>query len=276
MSGRYLWRARAVACYRVLRAGVREKQEEEARQQQKEKRHKFHRASTSTLTLELLHPKPASASGVGLTAGGPQLAPVLPTFASRLMSKRLSATLQEAEEDRCYVVIPALQLHRLSQLPLASFFALCRLRQLSFDVAARMGLCFLLYGSMAGGRVGVMGVGGGRSQGLSRLDDLLRLLDEEWQGARGVAGGRNVESAADGVGGAEGGEETLRDVLRLVKSVGLLLSSESRAEQAAGHSRFPSLATGRLSAGATARPAAGDAAAEEQRPQQAMPRTPSS
>ena len=270
MSGRYLWRARAAACYRVLRAGVREKQEEEARLQQKEKRHKFHRASTSSSTLDqLLHPsRPASA------AANPQLAPVLPTFASRLLSKRLSATLQEAEEERCYVVIPALQLQRLSQLPLASFFALCRLRQLSFDVAARAGLCFLLYGSLAGGRVGVMGVGGGRGQGLSRLDELLRLLDDEWKGARGVAGGRNVESAADGVGGAEGGEETLRDVLRLVKSVGQLLASESRAEQAAaGHSRFPSLATGRLSAGATAGSAAGDAGPEQQQPQQALART---
>ena len=213
MAGRYLWRSRPFAVYRALRAGVKEQRDEEVKQQRADNKKRFHRASTSSIE-QLIHGPPHE---------GP--ASSTSTFASRLMSKQLASSLASQEEDRHYCVLPLLHLHLLAELPLASFFAMCRLRQLSFDVSERRGLCFLLYGGMGAGRVGMLGVGGARWEGCRRLEEVLKLMDDESN-----ANALNVyDDASEGHG--------LMNVLRTVRAVGQSL--KEGVDVASGTTRFP-------------------------------------
>ena len=216
MAGRYLWRGRPFAVYKALRAGVKEQRDEEVKQRRTDNKKRFHRASTSSIEQLIDGGTPAAATS---------------TFASRLMSKQLVLNLAAQEEDRHYCVLPLLHLRVLAELPLASFFAMCRLRQLSFDVGERRGLCFLLYGGMSAGRVGMLGVGGARWEGCKRLEEVLKLMDDE-SNANAVS---VYEDANDG--------HVLMDVLRTVRAVGQSL--KEGVDVAISTSRFPPVANSR-------------------------------
>jgi len=219
MSGRYLWRSRPFAVYKALRAGVKEQRDEEVKQQRADNKKRFHRASTSNVD-QLIH---------GPAHEGPSA--TTSTFASRLLSKQLVNSLAAQEEDRHYCVLPLLHLRLLAELPLASFFAMCRLRQLSFDVSERRGLCFLLYGGMGAGRVGMLGVGGARWEGCKRLEEVLKLMDDE--------SNANALSVYDDAN--EG--HLLMDVLRTVRAVGQSL--KEGVDVAICTTRFPPVANAR-------------------------------
>ena len=219
MSGRYLWRSRPFAVYKALRAGVKEQRDEEMKQQRADNKKRFHRASTSS--IEQLINGPAHEVASASTS----------TFASRLMSKQLVSSLAAQEEDRHYCVLPLLHLRVLAELPLGSFFAMCRLRQLSFDVGERRGLCFLLYGGMGAGRVGMLGVGGARWEGCKRLEEVLKLMDDE-SNANALS---VYEDANEG--------HLLMDVLRTVRAVGQNLG----VDVAISSTRFPPVANARQS-----------------------------
>lgn len=222
MAGRYLWRSRPFAVYKALRAGVKEQRDEEVKQKRAENKKRFHRASTSSIE-QLIH---------GPSHDSPAAAPATSTFASRLMSKQLVSSLAAQEEDRHYCVLPLLHLRVLAELPLASFFAMCRLRQLSFDVGERRGLCFLLYGGMGAGRVGMLGVGGARWEGCKRLEEVLKLMDDE--------SNANALSVYDE--SSEG--HALMDVLRTVRAVGQGLK-EGVDVAISTTTRFPPVANAR-------------------------------
>ena len=232
MQGRYQWRSRPFATYRTLKPSVKEAREEEARAMKKEHKTKFHRASTSNVDQLLLRPnaqpQPQAQAVVGLaTPMAPT--PTLPTFAARLLTRNLQTSLQEAEEERFFTALPLLQLQPLSTLPLSSFFGMCRLKGVSFDVSERVGLCFMLYGRMAVGRLGVVGVGLGREDGVKRVEAVLRLMEEEWKG-QDVVG-----DASDGWSSGE--VAALRDIIRAVKVVGQAMQGRGVVTV----SRFPSI-----------------------------------
>ena len=202
MQGRYLWRGRLTPSYRVMRPGVKEAREEEQRLLKLEKRKKFHRTTPASIDQ---HTRPTTQPNP--TTGAPLPPPIL---------GRLTRPLPQAEgeEERFYALLPMLQLQPLSTLPLSSFFALCRVKQLSFDVGERKGLCFLLYGSMGAGRLGVLGVGEAREEAARRVEAVLRLMEEEWKG-RSVVGDADVDPAY-----TNGEVAELRNVMRAVKTVG--------------------------------------------------------
>ena len=245
MQGRYQWRSRAFPSYRIVRREVKEAREEEVRAMKRENKQKFHRASTSNVDQLLLHTRPitqpaptattTTAHSARVLAAPLASPPTLPTFAARLLTRNLQSSLAEAEEERFFTALPLLQLQPLSTLPLSSFFGLCRLKGVSFDVSERVGLCFMLYGRMVVGRLGVVGVGMGREEGVKRVEAVLRLMEEEWKG-------QDVVGEAS-EGWTSGEVATLRHIVKAVKAVGQLMQGRAAT---ATVSRFPAIKRGAL------------------------------
>ena len=226
MQGRYLWRSRPLAVYRVLKPGVREARKEEQKALKLENKKKFHRASTSSNIDHLAHARPPTSQPTPAAPAAPVA--VLPAFAARALSRALSTSLGEAEEERFYAALPLLRLQPLSKVPLSSFFALCRLHQASFDVGERRGLCFMLYGSMTTGRLGLLGVDASREDGVRRVQGVLRLMEAEW--------GKGLDGAGDSEAESGGQSAALRDVLKTVSCVGHAMHA-----RAGSSSRFPAI-----------------------------------
>jgi len=91
---------------------------------------------------------------------------------------------------RCYVVHEYIYHPNLSTMQYSAFFNLCRLQGVSFDLRERLGTCFILVDSLAGGVLGLM------SAGQSHYD-ALRLMSQTFEFIQEQVGTRSVQGEFD-------------------------------------------------------------------------------
>lgn len=83
------------------------------------------------------------------------------------------------DEERYYCCINYVYQPTLATLPFGSFFDLCRLRGVSFDLRARHGTAFMMMDSLASGTLGVLTCGVTPVHALRSLGDALQFLEEQ-------------------------------------------------------------------------------------------------
>jgi hypothetical protein len=94
-------------------------------------------------------------------------------------SKAGRSNIPEHWKGRCYAAVDELFHPNLSSLQYNAFFSLCRLKGISFDLKERLGAAFLLSDSLAGGLIGLMGVGGTPAQALKTLQNTLTFIESQ-------------------------------------------------------------------------------------------------
>jgi hypothetical protein len=82
-----------------------------------------------------------------------------PTLPALRGGSKGSATAPVSESERFYSCVPYLYQPHLATLQFGSFFQLCRLRHIAFDVRATTGTAFVLMDSLASGSMGILSVG---------------------------------------------------------------------------------------------------------------------
>lgn len=91
------------------------------------------------------------------------------------------ASAQDASEklklgSRCYAVLSCVEDPGFSSLDLKTFFALCRLHGLSFDLKDQQGVVFSLFDTLASGCLGMTGVGATRHNAVEKLQAVTAFL----------------------------------------------------------------------------------------------------
>jgi hypothetical protein len=83
------------------------------------------------------------------------------------------------EEERCYTVVNYIYQPNLATLQFSSFFNMCRLKGVAFDLRAKEGVAFMMMDSLASGTLGMQCVGRDQASSLQGMEQALSFLQEE-------------------------------------------------------------------------------------------------
>ncbi|KAL4463088.1 hypothetical protein ABPG74_007089 [Tetrahymena malaccensis] len=100
-------------------------------------------------------------------------------------------------ETRSFVYFPYVQHSGLEQLQYKTFFHLCRIESVSFDLEKRMGSTFILLDSLQSSLVGIMAVAENQLLGLKYLNDTLKFLQKHLGNINDKFNGFNKEGRTD-------------------------------------------------------------------------------
>lgn len=117
-------------------------------------------SSTASPSARMFGSGSASASREHSRPTSGQNTPKLPGIdGGSRRSASMSGTINGREELRYYSTVPYLYQPHLATVQFGSFFNLCRLKGVSFDVRARLGTVFMMMDSLASGTIGLLCVG---------------------------------------------------------------------------------------------------------------------
>jgi hypothetical protein len=141
------------------------------------------------LSGDLKPPPSPSASSVSGSASVTSLA-LSSTADSAAAAAALAATSAALQsEERYYSTINYVYDPGLATVQFGSFFNLCRLRGVAFDLRARLGTAFVMMDSLASGTLGVLCVGRQPMQALRTLVSALDFLMQHVAALKGTGGG---------------------------------------------------------------------------------------
>jgi hypothetical protein len=131
------------------------------------------RSTTTSITEGGLSTLGGGGIGNGSQASGMMFGPLSATSSSSKPSSN--------DEERSYASISYIYQPQLSTLPFGSFFHLCRLRSIFFDLRARTGTAFMLMDSLASATLGLLCVATTSHASARSLTDALTFLEEQAQ-----------------------------------------------------------------------------------------------
>ncbi len=96
---------------------------------------------------------------------------------SMLSSKASSIIPRNKMEERCYVAHDCIYHPNLGSMQYGAFFNLCRLHGVAFDLQERHGTAFMLSDSLAGGTIGLLGVGTTQPKAIRAVGKCLKFIE---------------------------------------------------------------------------------------------------
>jgi len=96
---------------------------------------------------------------------------------SMLSSKASSIIPRNKMEERCYVAHDCIYHPNLGSMQYGAFFNLCRLHGVAFDLQERQGTAFMLSDSLAGGTIGLLGVGTTQPKAIRAVGKCLKFIE---------------------------------------------------------------------------------------------------
>lgn len=91
----------------------------------------------------------------------------------------LSLANSENVERRTYIVFDTIYHPNLSTMQYGSFFNLCRLKGVAFDLQERLGTAFMLIDSLTGGMLGIMSVGRTKNDCVKQMNTALSFIQQQ-------------------------------------------------------------------------------------------------
>ncbi len=94
-------------------------------------------------------------------------------------SSVFTSDTDQQPEERTYVALDCLYHPNLGSMQYGSFFNLCRLHGVSFDLQQRTGTAFMLTDSLTAGIVGLIGVGKDTESAYGSVNKSLRFIESQ-------------------------------------------------------------------------------------------------
>jgi hypothetical protein len=94
-------------------------------------------------------------------------------------SRQYSEYKRDFSEARCFMYCKYLHHPGLSKIQYKSFFHMCRLQSISFDLESRKGTAFMLQDCLQSGVLALMTIAEDRKESLSMMNDAFKFLEQQ-------------------------------------------------------------------------------------------------
>jgi len=100
---------------------------------------------------------------------------------SKLSLSKTSDRNTEADEfeERCFMYCSYIHHHGLASIQYKTFFHMCRLESISFDLEKRNGITFILSDCLQSGVLSILAVGEDRSEVVNKMVDALNFIQSQ-------------------------------------------------------------------------------------------------
>ena len=96
-------------------------------------------------------------------------------FSAAKMGRR---NAEDYNEQRCFMYVKHLRHDGLARIQYKTFFHMCRLRSVSFDLERRMGTTFMLQDCLQSGLIALMTIAEERTETLKQMVDAFKFIEE--------------------------------------------------------------------------------------------------